>query len=178
MHNLLQTDISQCCYRSVPISLSSLLIWSSLGAELRWHRYSNRWFPAPNAALTAWISPVGFHRTKESCQRPWQCVTSPSATAVMLNPPFTTSPPPLPSLVWAEDFLPEHFKLSFFLNTHIKAGSGGRKKTDVSLMPFYSEYNEALEERERGWKDVCWIFLQSTSFLLTTGNTSLVLMQY
>lgn len=62
---------------------------SSLGTRLHWHHNSRR-FSAPNVELTARISPVGFHSTKESCQRPWQYVTSPSATAVMFRLPTNT----------------------------------------------------------------------------------------
>lgn len=142
--------------------------------------------------LIARISPVGFHRTKESCQRSLQRVTSPSATAVMFPLLLTSTPTPtthqffflfklLLTLVWAGHFLPERFKLSVF-KTHIsKLGVKGEKKTDVSLMPFYLSTMKLWKdtrERERSEKTFAEIFLQSTSFLSMTGNTSFVLMQY
>lgn len=98
---------------------ASLSRWAD---RLDWHCNSSLWFPPPNAPLIAQISPVGFHHTKESCQRSLQCVTSPSATAVMFPLLLTSISPtplfflskPLLTLVWAGDFLPERSELSFF----------------------------------------------------------------
>ena len=186
-YNLLQTDISQCCYRCIPISLRRLRTPSSLWARLDWHHNSSLWFPAPNAPLAARISPVGFHRTKESCQRPWQRVTSPSATAVMFRLLLTHSPFFLsPSLSWLW-FEQETFSLSilschFFKHTYQsgqkrKRGGGGGK--DVFFQPFYYGKRKLWGgKRERGTKTFVEISLKTTSFLLTTGNISFVLMQY
>lgn len=160
-YNLLQTDISQCCYRCIPISLRRLRTWSSLWARLDWHHNSSLLFPAPNAPLAARISPVGFHRTKESCQRPWQRVTSPSATAVMFRLLLTHSPFfPSPSLssLWFEQ---ETFSLSilschFFKHTYQsweKRRWGGDRCFSYA---FLLQYNEALErEKREEWKDIC-----------------------
>lgn len=161
-YNLLQTDTSQRCYRCIPISLSRLRTPSRLGARLDWHRNSILWFPAPNAPIVARISPMGFHRTKESCQRSRQRVTSPSATAVMfpllltyISPFFSPFSKPLLTLDWAGDFLPERFKLSFFLNTHIKARSkgGGKRQMFLLCLSTQVQWSFAKErESERGVK--------------------------
>lgn len=158
--------------------------------RLDWHCNSSLWFPSPNVPLIAQISPLGFHHTKESCQRSLQCVTSPSATAVMFPLLLTSiSPNPLffPFQASFDSGLsrrlsPRAFWVVIFLNTHIKAGSKGGKRDRCFSYAFLLGYNEALErndrESERSDKTFAEIFLQSRSFLPTTGNTSFVLMQY
>lgn len=55
-------------------------------------------------------------------------------------------------------------------------------KTDVSLMLFYFSTMKLWKgeelEREQSERTLAEIFVESTSFLQTTGNTSFVLMQY